>query len=153
MCVFCIEILTAGRIWMKYGTQVVLESRKVLGGGVDPVPPIPQVQGVREASVASAVRFGKNLINKICRAPPIQWGGSHFRPWEDLGPMCFWRVCNIKAVVYVLGISFQQRMATGTGPMSGYLNKLESPNPTYYSILFLKPHLNDPGQRQLNIEL
>ena len=34
------EIQIAGQIGMKFGTEVVIEGRKVLGG-VDPVPPTP----------------------------------------------------------------------------------------------------------------
>ena len=34
MCLFSIEIQTAGRIGTKFGTEVVLEGGKVLGGGV-----------------------------------------------------------------------------------------------------------------------
>ena len=37
VCVFSIEIQTAGRIGMKFGTEVVLKGGKVLGGGFDPV--------------------------------------------------------------------------------------------------------------------
>ena len=33
VCVFSIEIQTVGRTWMKFGIEVVLEGRKVLGGG------------------------------------------------------------------------------------------------------------------------
>ena len=41
VCMFSMEIQTAGRIWMEFGTEVVLKGRKVLrgdGGGVEPVP-------------------------------------------------------------------------------------------------------------------
>ena len=41
VCLFFIEIHTAGRIQMKFGTEVVLEGGKVLGG-VDPIPPPPE---------------------------------------------------------------------------------------------------------------
>ena len=46
VCVFSIEIQTAGQIAMKFGTEVVLEGGKVVffgGGGVGPVPPLPCV--------------------------------------------------------------------------------------------------------------
>ena len=45
VCLFYIEIQTAGQIWMKFGTEVVLEGGKVLGeqgGGSTQYPP-PQV--------------------------------------------------------------------------------------------------------------
>ena len=32
VCVFSIEIETAGRIWMKFGRELVLKGGKVLGG-------------------------------------------------------------------------------------------------------------------------
>ena len=39
--VFSIQIQTAGQIWMKFGTEVVLKGTKGFFwvGGVDPVPP------------------------------------------------------------------------------------------------------------------
>ena len=45
VCVFSIEFQTAGWIWMKFGTEVVLEGGKVLGGGARPGTLHPQVQG------------------------------------------------------------------------------------------------------------
>ena len=42
VCVFSIEFQTAGWIWMKFGTEVVLEGGKVLGGGLDLVPSTPR---------------------------------------------------------------------------------------------------------------
>ena len=36
-----------------------------------------------------------------------------------------------------------------SGPMSGYPNMLQLTIITYISILFLKPHLNHPGQRRV----
>ena len=44
MCLFSIEIQTAGRIRIKFGTEVVLEGGKFPGGGVDLVPP-PDLEG------------------------------------------------------------------------------------------------------------
>ena len=44
VCLFYIEIQTAGQIWMKFGTEVVLEGGKVLGeqgGGSTQYPPPP----------------------------------------------------------------------------------------------------------------
>ena len=41
MCFFSIEIQTPGWIQMKFGTGVVLEGGRFLGGGVDPVTPPP----------------------------------------------------------------------------------------------------------------
>ena len=59
---------------MKFGKEVVLGGWKV-PGFFDPIPPTPQVQGVYRglwnASGASTVYFGKNCMNKSCRAPPI----------------------------------------------------------------------------------
>ena len=40
LCVFSIEIQTAGQIGMKFGTEVVLEGGRFLGF-FDPVPPPP----------------------------------------------------------------------------------------------------------------
>ena len=59
VCLFSIEIQTAGRIGMKFGTEVVLE-----GGRFNLVPPTPGtgcIKGVCGASGASTVRFGENL--------------------------------------------------------------------------------------------
>ena len=66
---FSIEKQTAGQIWLKFGTELVLEGGKVLGGGVGPVR-----KRVRAASGDSAMHFGKN--------------------WKDLGPMFFWSHCH-----------------------------------------------------------
>ena len=44
VCVFSIEIHMAGWIETKFGTEVVLEGGRFLGGGVDSVPH-PQVRG------------------------------------------------------------------------------------------------------------
>ena len=50
VCLFSIEIHTAGQIGMKFG-MVVLEGRKDLGGGgFDPVPP-PPGYGVHKGGV------------------------------------------------------------------------------------------------------
>ena len=72
---------------------------KVLGGGVDPVPPIPRgtgcVKGVRGVSGASTMCFGKNFIKQKLQGIPNFVGVDHlFGPqiqiWKDLGPMSFW---------------------------------------------------------------
>ena len=42
VCLFSIEILTAGRIGMKFGMEVVLEGEGSEGGGVDLVPQPPR---------------------------------------------------------------------------------------------------------------
>ena len=55
-------------------------------GGVDPVPPIPQVQGVREASVASAVRFGKNFLKQKFQGTPNLVGWVTFSALGGPGP-------------------------------------------------------------------
>ena len=44
VCLFSIEIQMAGRIGMKFGTEVVLKGGKVLGG-YRPGTPTPRVQG------------------------------------------------------------------------------------------------------------
>ena len=60
VCMFSIEIQTAGRIFTKFGTEVVLKGRKVLGG-FQPGTPHPLgtgcVKGVWGASGASAVLY------------------------------------------------------------------------------------------------
>ena len=74
VCVFSIEIQSAGRIGTKFGMEVVLKGGKVLGGVSAQYPHPPGtgcVKGVRGASGASTVRFGGNFINKSCRAPLI----------------------------------------------------------------------------------
>ena len=94
MCVFSIEIQTAGRIGTKFGTQVVLEGGKVLGGFRPGTPTPPGTgcgKGVRGASGASTVRFGKNFIKqKLQGTPDLVGVGNLFRPqiqiWKDLGP-------------------------------------------------------------------
>ena len=74
VCLFSIEIQTAGRIGMKFGTEVVLEGGKVLGvGGFDPVPHPPGtgcIKGVWGASGASTVRFGENFIKQKLQGTP-----------------------------------------------------------------------------------
>ena len=67
VCLFSIEIQTAGWIWTKFGTEVVLEGGRFLGGGVNMLPPTPGYEvhkGGTVCSVASAIRFGKNLMKQ-----------------------------------------------------------------------------------------
>ena len=66
VCVFSIEIQMAGRIETKFGTEVVLEGGKVLGGvSTRYHPPKYGVRkGVWGASAASTVRFGENFIKQ-----------------------------------------------------------------------------------------
>ena len=47
VCVFSIQIQTAGWIWMRFGMEVVLGGGKVFfwGGGFDPVPHPPGMSG------------------------------------------------------------------------------------------------------------
>ena len=99
VCVFSIEIQTAGRIGMKFGTEVVLEGREGSWGGVLTRYPHPPdtgcVKGVRGASGASTVRFGENFIKlKLQGTPDLVGAGHLFGPqiWirKDLGPLSFW---------------------------------------------------------------
>ena len=66
VCLFSIEIQTAGWIWTKFGTEVVLEGGRFLGGGGGqhdtPTPGYEVHKGGMVCSVASAVCFDKNSI-------------------------------------------------------------------------------------------
>ena len=64
MCLFSIEIQTAGRIGTKFGMEVVLEGGKVLGYPVPHPLGTGCVKGVQGASGASTRRFGKNFIKQ-----------------------------------------------------------------------------------------
>ena len=98
VCLFSIEIQTAGRIGTKFGTEVVLQGGKVLGGVSTRYPHPPGtgcVKGVWGASGASTVRFGKNFIKqKLLGTPSLMGVGHLFGPqiqiWKDLGPVCVW---------------------------------------------------------------
>ena len=98
VCVFSIEIQTAGRIGTKFGTEVVLEGGKVLGVFLTRYPHPPGYgvrKGVWGASGASTVRFGKNFIKqKLQGAPDLVGAGHLFGPQirirKDLGPLSFW---------------------------------------------------------------
>ena len=65
VCLFSLEIQMACQIRMKFGTEVVLEGRKVLGGGSTRYPH-PSRYGVRKggASGASTMHFGENFIKQ-----------------------------------------------------------------------------------------
>ena len=79
VCVFSIEIQTAGRIGTKFGTE-----GKVLGGVSTRYPHPPGmgcVKGVRGASGASTVHFGKNFIKQKLQVAPDLVGWVTF-----LGP-------------------------------------------------------------------
>ena len=84
VCLFSIEIQTAGRIGTKFGTEVVLEGGKVLGG-FWPVPPLPTppgmgcIKGVWGASGASTMRFDENFIKQMLQGNPDLVGGSPIR--------------------------------------------------------------------------
>ena len=98
VCLFSIEIQTAGQIAMKFGTDVFLEGRKVLGG----VIPIPlgtgYVKGVRGASGASTVNFGKNFIKQKLQSPPDLMGvGNLFGPKSGSGRP--WAPCSSRTMV------------------------------------------------------
>ena len=103
VCVFSIEIQTAGWIGMKFGTEVVLDGGKVLGGGGQPSTPHPQgmgcVKGVWGASGASTMSFGKNFIKQKLQGTLDLVGVGHLfgpqiRIWKDLGPLSFWSHCH-----------------------------------------------------------
>ena len=85
MCLFSIEIQTAGRIGTKFGTEVVLEGGKVLGVFFLTQYPTPPgtgcVKGVRGASGASTVH-----------TPDLVGAGHLFGPQirKDLGPLNVW---------------------------------------------------------------
>ena len=95
VCVFSIEIQTAGQIGTKFGTEVVLEGGKVLGGfrpGTPTPPGTGCVKGVRGASGASTVCFGKNFIKQKLQGTPNLVGVGHpigpqIQIWKDLGPV------------------------------------------------------------------
>ena len=72
---------------MKFGTELVLEGRRFLGG-VNHIPP-PRVRG---ASGTSAMHFDKNFMKQKLQGTPDLAGVGHlFGPqiqiWKDLGPM------------------------------------------------------------------
>ena len=87
----------AGRIGTKFGTEVVLEGGKVLGGSTQypHTPGTGCVKEVRGASGASTVHFGENFIQqKLQGTPDLVVAGHLFGPqiWirKDLGPLSFW---------------------------------------------------------------
>ena len=95
VCLFSIEIQTAGRIGTKFGTEVVLEGGRFLGGGLTRYPPPPgmgYIKGVQGASGASTVRFGGNFMKQKLQGTPDLVGASHLfgpqiRIRKDLGPL------------------------------------------------------------------
>ena len=98
VCLFSIEIQTAGRIGTKFGTEVVLEGGKVLRGVSTRYPHPPGmgcIKGVWGASGASTVRFDENFIKQMLQGTPDVVGGGHqfgsqIRIQKDLGPTSFW---------------------------------------------------------------
>ena len=92
VCVFPIEIQMGGRIRMKFGTEVVLEGGRFLGGGgVDPVPPPPGMGCLWSLNRA----FGENFITqKLLFVPDLVRAGHLYGPQiqirKDLGPMYLW---------------------------------------------------------------
>ena len=98
VCLFSIEIQTAGRIGTKFGTEVVLKGGKVLRG-FRPGTPTPLgtgcVKGVWGASGASTVHFGENFIKQKLQGTPDLVGAGHLfgpqiRIRKDLGHLSFW---------------------------------------------------------------
>ena len=66
VCLFSIEIQMAGQIRMKFGTEVVLEGGKVLGGGggFDPAPP-PPWYGVRKGGAGCLWSLNRAFWRKL----------------------------------------------------------------------------------------
>ena len=58
VCVFSIEIRTAGQIWMKFGMDMVLKGGKVLGG-FQPCTPTPRY-GVRKGGTGCL--WSRNIV-------------------------------------------------------------------------------------------
>ena len=63
VCLFSIEIQTAGRIGTKFGTEVVLEGGRFLGG-FDPVPP-PPGYGVRKGGAGCLWSLNRAFWQKL----------------------------------------------------------------------------------------
>ena len=94
VCVFSIEIQTAGQIGTKFGMEVVLEGGKVSTRYPHP-PGTGCIKGERGASGASTVFFGENFIKQKLQGTPDLVGAGHLfgpqiRIWKDLGPLSFW---------------------------------------------------------------
>ena len=101
MCLLSIEIQTTGRIGTKFGTEVVLEEGKVLGGVSTRYPTPPGtgcVKGVRGASGASTVRFGKNFIKQKLQGTPDLVGQVTFSGPKS-GSGRTWAPCPSGAMV------------------------------------------------------
>ena len=64
MCLFSIEIQTAGRIGTKFGTEVVLEGGKVLGG-VSARYPHPPGYGVRKGGAGCLWSLNRAFWQKL----------------------------------------------------------------------------------------
>ena len=101
VCLFSIEIQTAGRIGMKFGTEVVLEGGRFLGG-FRPSTPTPLgtgcIKGVWGASVASTMCFVKNFIKQKFQGTPDLVGEGHlFGPRSGSGRT--WAPCSSEAMV------------------------------------------------------
>ena len=98
VCVFSIEIQTAGWNGTKFGMEVVLEGGRFLGvfrPGTPTPPGTGCVKGVQGASGASTVRFGENFIKQKLHGTPDLVGAGHLfgpqiRIRKDLGPLSFW---------------------------------------------------------------
>ena len=62
MCMFSIEIQTAGQIRMKFGSEVIIDAGKVLGG-FNPVPPPPGTGGplVGKQTLFNVLSFHKSI--------------------------------------------------------------------------------------------
>ena len=128
VCLFSIEIQTAGRIRMKFGTEVVFEGERLLGGGSTQLtPPSPgyRVHKGGPGDLWSISHAFWQKLHKTKAAGHLQFsegGSSKIWIWKDLGPVSFWshghslwrEVHKIKVVVYI--------------PIS-YLVELDTPYP------------------------
>ena len=98
VCVFSIEFQTAGWIWMKFGTEVVLEGGKVLGGGgstwYPPPPGTGCVKGYGGLWSLNHAFWQNHYKVKVAGHPNLVGAGNLFGPqiriWKELGLMCFW---------------------------------------------------------------
>ena len=76
VCLFSIEIQTAGQIAMKFGTDVFLEGRKVLGGGHPNTPGYRVCKGGQGCLWSLNCEFWQKLYKtKVAKPPRFNGGG------------------------------------------------------------------------------